>query len=56
MSKNGIFSVIVHTYGPRDKDMQQVQQNVVVVQAANEVQATSSATQQNTPRKGRKGL
>ena len=56
MSKNGIFSVIVRTYGPRGKDMQQVQPNVVVVQAANEVHATLSATQQNTPQNGRKGL
>ena len=55
MSKNGIYSVIVNTYGPRGKVMQKSDSAVVVVQPAIQPQPSTSALQQSTPKKGKTG-
>ena len=54
MGRNGIYAVIVNTYGPRGKGIQKSDSNVVV-QPADQPQVTTSSVQKTTPRKGKTG-
>ena len=53
--RNGIYAVIVNTYGSRGKGIQKSDSNVVIVQPTTQPQVTTSGVQQMTPRKGKTG-